>query len=312
MALIALYLGWKYAYFGDILPAPYYAKAGQFEPWMGLVRASLFFLMWTTMGLAVLFAVHVGQTLLGWRRAPAHLWLHLAMVAVTVAYPVSLGYRVAMDDAFRLFVPVVPLLGLSAFHALRRVLPLYGERVRIVVVPTVVALVGATAVTLHEFKTYDINWGALPHTLSMKDAAEVLVVHTRAAADWIRTNTCKDDVIVLHNAGMIPYFSDRRIIDIFSLADPAILKMNYDVRQGTIDLGEGRRRFQEYLGSLRYDIILQEKGLIFGTPLAEGFEYKGIQFAIRPGELLVGPERSGLYEIWARTDRSFPCTQTGG
>lgn len=125
-ALILLpYLVWKLAYYGDLLPNPYYAKSGGGIYWaQGFRYIAIYLRGYLSTGalLVALAAIVVAVR----RRSPAgdpRLALLTISVIFTVAYAFLFVARVGGDFMYaRFLLPIVPLIYLAAEIGLRRLL----------------------------------------------------------------------------------------------------------------------------------------------------------------------------------------------
>jgi len=233
-AMIIAYLLWKQTYFGQVLPLTYLAKESSFnfltilgggKRFVAFAAINGNFLVFGVLALGLLWALRRRVSL----KEP--LWYILLLIAFYGAYVISRGYRVAMDDAYRLWTPAVPLVSLLAaelsYLILRQSSGLHTQTgIRVLVSVTVTALVILLPIRMLDLGSawaVDLNWGALSYRISARQVAYGLQDGHIQLGKWLRTHADPDATIVLYDAGAIPYFSGLRTIDTWSLSDSTII-----------------------------------------------------------------------------------------
>ncbi len=220
--LYAPYFGWRYSYYGYLLPNTFYAKTGATgdQVWRGVRYAAGFFATPTQLGMLLLAAASL-PTL--WQRPRsttqgvplALLWL---FVALTLLYVVAVG-----GDHFpqgRFFISGLPVLAVLAAVGTQRLaawadLVLGGQVARV-----------ATGLLLAAWGVTTLLY--LPTTDSRTVANNPIWRENKVALKnmeygyWLRANTPPDAVIATGIAGALPYYADRFVIDTLGLNDTHI------------------------------------------------------------------------------------------
>jgi arabinofuranosyltransferase len=227
VALLAPHLVFRLAYYGYFLPNTYYVKVGaSIDQWLrGLDYLVKFLAFPGAILLAAIFAFPRAMT-------PAERFLTIALLA-GVASVVYVG-----GDAFganRFLVPLLPVMGFLAISGFHRVLERLAARA---------ALPGST----NARSTKDLK-GAAPAGPRIARIAPIVITLILAissfAASWgpvraeeaavtnftrlmievgrlIKENTPEHFTIALNPAGAVPYYAERRAIDMLGLNDEHI------------------------------------------------------------------------------------------
>jgi hypothetical protein len=227
------YFVWRYSYYGYLLPNTFYAKTGATlaQVQRGLVYTQDFFATPGLYGLLVLLGLSLSG--LFWRRhanepstgiaSPAPLlWLFLLL---TVAYVVAVG-----GDHFplgRFFVPILPPLMLLLSYGALTAWELHSHLPRAVgpaaAAVAVLALLVILAGGVWQLPASDSRAAEQPvwreHKVTMKN---IDVGH------WLRRNTPPDTVVSTGIAGALPYYAERRVIDMLGLNDVYIAHLEVD------------------------------------------------------------------------------------
>ena len=74
-------------------------------------------------------------------------------------------------------------------------------------------------------------------------------------AIWLKDNTPEDSLIVLHDIGVVGYFSDRKIIDLVGLTNPEVSKYYWD-RSSKRLYSFSERRIIDYLKEKKPDYLV--------------------------------------------------------
>lgn len=260
--ILAVYHLWRVSYFGALLPATFSAKETPLnsDTVIGGLGRLFGFLGFNASGL-VLFA-SVAALCLKRNRAAR---LVGALIGVYTLYLVTRGYATAMDDGYRLYVPLVALSGVG--------LALAGDSIRrhlspVALAVALAALLFLRASDLRLVWAVDINAGAFDRHMSALSIAVGLERGHTAAGEWLHQNAEPDDLIVLHDAGAIPYYSGLRTLDTWSLTDRQAIAYR---RAGDVD------GLRAYALAQEPEWIVQDRiGLIAATDdyvLRATFEY---------------------------------------
>lgn len=225
---IAAYGAWKLAYFGDLLPATYWAKAKPMDASTFLGGGVRFLGFLSINGNFFIALILVAGAVMAWRhrveiRSP--LWYLAVLAAGYAVYVLSLGSRTAMDDAYRFYVPLVPLASLLLIELGATLRPAVRD-IRVAVTASVVAVAFLIPLRAHDLWhawRIDLNWGMLHYRIPGRDVARGLERGHVALGRWLRDHAPRDATVVLHDAGAIPYFSGLNAIDTWSLTDPVLI-----------------------------------------------------------------------------------------
>lgn len=118
-----VYLTWKMYYYGRVLPAAFYAKVptvnssdSLFELFMGGMKKLGSFLV-VDLNVLIVITILIGVFILYHKQKKEVFRFELTFVLFTaflyMIYLSSLGYRVSMDDAYRFYVPLIPILTIA-------------------------------------------------------------------------------------------------------------------------------------------------------------------------------------------------------
>jgi hypothetical protein len=232
--VVAAWLAWKLAYYGDVVPNTFYVKAA--GPLMervlpGAAYVGLFawsYLLWPVLLLASVRAKAIVAT-------PALLGLLLA-VLLSLVYVVLVGGDFM---EFRFLVPLLPLLFVMLAVALNQYRPLLqAAAIALVVAGSIVHAKGfagtariETIAMLESHLDGDCGWRAVGQGLHA-----VFADHSFGAGSH-------GPVIAVTAAGAIPYYAQLKTIDMLGLSDPWI------ARHGLVF---GNRPGHTHFGTLAY------------------------------------------------------------
>lgn len=211
-APIAIWLAWKWSYYGDVLPNTFYAKAGEGSSGL-LIRyvRGVFYLysFWLTSALLpclVLFAFKCRVVLKN-----ARLVLVATVAAVWMLYVARLGGDFM---EFRLMVPVLPLIAIVMAATLATIPEICGPFVTMAVVASFLhglTYGGATGIEPvrglnQHIESPDQNWRGIGEHLGRVFGHDSNVVIATTAA------------------GAIPFYSGLRSVDMLGLNDKGIIR----------------------------------------------------------------------------------------
>lgn len=286
------YFLWRLSYFGYLAPNTYYAKASpsalKFQ--VGLAQIEQFAtltLFWLVLPAFVLLR---GQ----WSRP----WVRLAVVSV---FGAGINVVLVGGDIFsfyRFMLPVIPV-GCVALAAATGPLMRRWPRGPAGLVPLAL-LVGLAGWT----------WAAdyVPrHTLSgdagMSNHARVVAVHRLnqqyfAVGHWLRENVDEDATLAVNAAGIVPYVSGLRTIDMCGLTDVHIA--HREVPHGVGAMGH-EKHDAGYVLDRQPDLIIPGLPVLTRGPVepARIAPHFGRFFQDLPGdhELLTEPRISKEYDV---------------
>jgi arabinofuranosyltransferase len=261
----------KLAYYGGLLPNTYYAKNAGSAHWeQGLAYLGAFFASYPPLALAVVLPVVAAAVLA--RAGPGK---RLAVVA-DPAFPSAcagaafLAYAARVGGDFmeyRLLVPVVPLF----YFALER------QLLQLVRAAPTVALLGVALLALLMQREVSVLPG------ERMEARESLAYHIdvhrwdRMGAD-LAERLPPEAVIATTAAGALPYYYDRRTIDLLGLTDPHIAHLDMDLSREGATIGHCK--FPD-------DAYLLDRGVNFSFAWIRGPESFSQSFPGAPDEVLV-------------------------
>lgn len=249
---VVIYHVWRVDYFGSLLPLTYLAKVPTENALeTGVGGLTRFFHFITLDGnLLILAAVTAGMWSIRTRRGA---WLIGGVGTAYLAYVVSRGYAVAMDDAYRLYVPLLAVFSVGIVYAADKF------RRHVTASALVFVLAGLIAVRAQNLRLAaidDFNWHTLYTPVSLVRISANLQAYSELGA-WLRDNTSPNSVILIRDAGAIPYYSGLSILDSWSLLDETIIELK---RRGD---NEGIRR---HIMGQPPDVIVQDQWGVLDDP----------------------------------------------
>jgi arabinofuranosyltransferase len=323
VAPAAAYFLWRYAYYGFPLPNTYYAKARSTFQGRSLLRLARFaseYLAVPFAAAAALVAARALPMLRGARERmrPLATSATVLVPAVIVGFVLVLAGQYAyshlrMNYSYRFFVPVFPallaiagVLASAAYASLRS--SGAGRAVRVAVALLLVAAVGYQASRGYAGLRPEINFAAYQedvldneHVPAGKFLKEVV-----EPSEWL---------VVVIDAGAVPYFSELKTVDFGGINDEFLSKRHVTkpTKQVQSDYFFSRnpgavvmtsysadrvqtRRFKYILQDPRF----QEYRLVraFGNPGSTGYN----QFVFLRRDIAEGHGLGNLDEIWTPDD----------
>jgi arabinofuranosyltransferase len=249
--LVGGWLGWKLWYYGDILPNTWYAKAGVGIPFdRGLRYVSLFFNSYglTPFLFVIPFALRPTK-----RRFAAHSTLAVILI-LWLIYLLRIGGGFM---EFRFFVPVIPLL----FILLVGVVDCFARPIAIVALVLI-----PLSFSFNHARTFHFEKGI--------ESISLLERHlTHPEEGWFGVGRTlaklfpepSDVTIAVTAAGVVPYTSGLKTIDMLGLIDPWV------ARNGIV---QGDRAGHQRIAPLSY-LVHREVHLVVGHPLMIPIEGRG-------------------------------------
>jgi hypothetical protein len=199
------YFFWRWRYYGGFMPHMFYVKGDTVQAAAGLRYVGNF--AWKSCGLLLCPLIDAW-----WSRPdridPAHRARAQLLGGVAAVYT---GYVVFVGGdafpAFRFFMPILPILCLSAAMLLADAIGrIDAPRARAVMLAVAVVAAGGV-------------WG---ETRREAAGAREFVARMHAVAGWLKANAPPDTSIALNPVGVVPYETGLRTIDMLGLTDAQI------------------------------------------------------------------------------------------
>jgi hypothetical protein len=255
--IVGGWLGWKVAYYGNILPNTFYVKgASTFFPSTGVYYVGAFFLSY----LLFVFPVLLALSFTRWRQVSwREVHLLLSSVVVWMVYVLAVGGDFM---EFRFFVPILPMLIMLVVWIIFRLFSDWRVRVALVAV----VLLGSVHHSMTFGKSRFVGW---------IDSIEQLERNVSAAdGNWaqigkaLRRELGKDsDVIIATTAaGAIPYYSKLKTIDMLGLSDAWIARHGEIYTQRP---GHRRVASLDYLERRGVNLVIGHPWLVRGADVVE-------------------------------------------
>ncbi len=280
--LIIIYFIWKWLYFGDMMPTPYYAKAHHIDFLGGIRRFIEFLKININIIYIFIFPALYSMIVANFRNKKFSLELFTALfITIYLLYILSLGYNVAMDDAYRYYVPFV-VLGAIAFLFYFKNNQINLSKQTFILL--VLILITFRITDIYTAWTRDLNWSALSYRISGNGVAKGLKNGHIALGKWLKKNADKNAIIVVHDAGAIPYFSHLKTIDVWSLCDKTMVNLNsmYRYAKTEEDKKEIAHQKLKYLLKQNPDYIIQDKGIITKTQYIKNYHLLPMTYPYMP------------------------------
>jgi len=278
----AFYIVWKIAFYGRVLPSAFYSKVPEsnfLDTFIEGLRKLLSFLV-LDLNILIVLAIIAGisarylirpskatrrsrtkKTVIrrnGWTHFP--LYFALAAAVSYAAYLAFLGFQGFMDDAYRLYVPLVPLMTLALILAWKSVFFLQKNAVALLVGSAMIAVITVRGFDLWWMWHKDLNFGLYDYCLAGKNVTQGLQTGHISAGLWLKQIAEPDDVIVLHDAGAIPYYSQLTTIDLWSLNDWQMVQLREKLGRAKSDTEKQQiyTAMRDYVLSREPDFIVQD------------------------------------------------------
>jgi hypothetical protein len=287
---VVVYLGWKLHFYGGIIPLPVYTKIPTGSLLYTLVTGSARFLSFLTIDLnavfiaGMLYAVYLASSKGSLKIQLINLPFILVS-SVTCAYALylmSLGFHVASDEAYRYYVPLIPLMTLALMLAWPDSGFFRRRRAVFIGAALVCTVVGIRAFDLWWIWNKDWNFGLSTWCYSGKEQADILTHANIKAGTWLKANAKPQDTILLYDAGAVPFFSKLRTIDTWSLTDPEIarLKRLSFAARSDAERSKYAKAIRQYVISLKPTFVIQDKiGLLNDPVMREKYKPTGVIFS---------------------------------
>ena len=202
------HLGFRYAYYGDILPNTYYLKVAGNSIGTRLYAGAKYLGTFGVFYWMYLLLAGIGAQV-GGKSAKRILLFSLAL---PVAYTVWVGGD--MYFGARFLAPLVPVLMVLALGAIRDV--------SLDRKPAEIALTACLVLSSFVGTGVLLASGSRHSLIRLENGGPE---HSLVTALTIARNAAPETVVAVHAAGMVPYFSRRRSIDILGKVDSVVARL---------------------------------------------------------------------------------------
>ncbi|MBM3124878.1 MAG: DUF2029 domain-containing protein [Chloroflexi bacterium] len=270
---IAAILLFQKNYFGDMLPTTYYQKVAGYTIWERMQRGILAFIEFNLRDTLFLFLFSV-LGLIHYRQSrKPELLLLIGLFLAQCAYSISIGgdYAEPETNSANRFITLgmPPLLMLFSLMADRLLTDLENARSKKppstrILIPTIAfGLASLMIVSGEPWLDYAINNAPLLKA----DIRRVKIgLH-------IAKHTSPEAMIAVHAAGQIPYYSQRRTIDLLGLNDPIVAR---GPAMGEFYPGHNKWNYEYSIGELKPDVIA-DNFAPFGDYIRANPEYQQLE-----------------------------------
>jgi arabinofuranosyltransferase len=274
-----IYLAWKLHFYGQIIPLPVYTKIPSHNLLYTFATGGAKFLSFlaidlnTIFVLVILYAIFVGLSkgLIRLRITSLPFFFIATATCTYALYLMSLGFAVASDEAYRYYVPLVPLMTVALVLIWPEGVFFQHRRTVFIGIALICAMVGIRVFDLWWLWNKDWNFGLATWCFSGKEQVDILTHANIAAGTWLRANAKPDDTIVLVDAGATPYFSKLRTIDVWSLTDLQLARLKRLVLAANSDAERSQyeEQMKQYLLSRNPTFILQDRLQLLRDPVIQ-------------------------------------------
>lgn len=264
--LIAV-LVWQAAYFGSALPNTYYQKVVGGSLYERVQHGALVFVQFALRDVLLMTLVaSLGLWAFRELRTPESALLAMLFL-VQCAYSVWVGGDYAepeLSSANRFITQGVPALIILFSIVVERMLHAAPLLMRLALPPSATAL-GLAALVL-------LSISGAPWAAWARDNAPLIKADVRRvrAGLAIAGNTTPDVTIAVHAAGQIPYYSERRTLDLLGLNDPVIAR---EPRRTSFYPGHDKWDYDYSIGTLQPDLIA-DNWIRLGEYIRERSDYR--------------------------------------
>lgn len=278
MLLLIVMTIFRLLYYQDVLPNTFYAKVGGGAVSRGLEYCHFHFRHHPILWIALIFV---------WtKHSHEKKWFMLTAVLILyLAYVIWIGGD--FKPTSRFILPIGGIMAVAVSTMVQRILDL--KQAWIWFFLCIVMFLGRTSL----FGKAE-SWAA--------DRRQNLIAR-KFLGEWLRANTSKSDVLAMHSIGAIPYYAERKTIDMWGLTDKTIAKTPNET------FGEGMAGHEktnpEYVFSRNPDIYLPEDKFFLPQKVTQtpelGFPKN---FSLRYQAISVRLEGSWL-NIWIKKGYQF-------
>jgi arabinofuranosyltransferase len=289
-------LWFQHAYFGDFLPNTYYQKMAGTSAWERIRNGVLVFYQHATRDTLLPALIAAAGMIFFKELRKRETFLLAGLFAVQCAYSVWVGGDYAepeVDAANRFITQGMPaLILLSSLAADRLLTGRLPERLSMVMQRPFLRSAAAIALGL----TICLVISGRPWLKWSADNAPLLQADIRRTrlGLFIARNTSPAATIAVHAAGQIPYYSDRRTIDLLGLNDPVVAK---EPPAGPFYPGHDKWDYEYSILQLKPDLIA-DNWIKLGSFMKDKSEYRKLENGIyirRDSTLLNVDGLSGEY-----------------
>ncbi|MCB9865709.1 MAG: hypothetical protein H6816_03625 [Phycisphaerales bacterium] len=293
LLLVAGYVGWRWSYYGALVPNTYVLKLTGW-PWWDRLRVALHDLPVTVVSLGPLVLLALAGVR-GIRQPRFALLLLLPLLAI--AYQIYVGGDHLPRDRFVVpFVPALAVMGAYGLTRLARLVVQAGWLTR----RTWPIRVGAAAIVVA------FNAVSLPHALLLVPPQSVEQGNSANVAHAIIINryTDPDTTVAVGFAGTVPYFTGRTCVDLLGKCDPHIAHL--PAKLG-IRAGHNKYDFAWSLNHYKPDLISAGGPKYYDDPVIRA-HYRVRRYPLDGGDVFLlvrdgSRVRGGKTYSWAEIDR---------
>jgi len=215
LVVTAAVLIWKWSYYGNILPNTYFAKmTGEGRAFVEGFNYSLDFLREN--GGAVLVGLFLAN--LFSRKISRAFLLAAALVIIQTGVVIAAGGD--WMHFYRFFVPVLPVIATGGAAGLGIILKMNHQTRKWTLAVVLAGTLFAACVNIYKVERAT-GREVMPHV----KAGTYLTDGYRQTARWIVDNTPEGSSVALCDIGLVGYYSERPIVDMFGLIDPHISRL---------------------------------------------------------------------------------------
>jgi hypothetical protein len=244
----AAYYGFKYFFYGQVIPNTFYAK-GVTDLKMNLVLGAKYLAM--CIGARIYIFIFI--LFIPFTRALKELKLSF-LISISLIY---ILYLVAVGGdwmiANRFFVPIIPMLyvlsTIGFINALMKIKDYYQNEVKAMKIGNILAVTLSVLLFIVTLSFLEYK------QLIIKDNNARYEVHWSMFGKWLKNNVSPETVIAVGPAGKIPYYSELYTIDMWGLNNDYIAKTESKRLQA------GHKKFDfEYVLTLNPEFIIGYAG----------------------------------------------------
>ncbi len=227
-AITGIYLIFRVLYFGDILPNTYYAKMG--GGW-GQALAGIAYLARFTAFSALPLWILLGVISLRKVIADRRKYLIIALLLTYSAFIVSAGFDL---PAFRFFANVWPLVALLCAGGFVWLSGKLGTRWRWAFW---VVIVGWSAFGAYQLQERNMT-GAFANGVGIRESGAGELSSALAIGRYLKDNAEPGSKLALIDAGLMPYYSELEVLDVWGLCNREVALIKHDASRGIISREE--------------------------------------------------------------------------
>ncbi len=250
-----IFMGWRYSYYGYLLPNTFYAKTGSSLEYYsaGLDYTWTFLKSYGFYGLFVLIALY---TLTSKERFYNYLYL-VMIFAVFTLYVIFVGGDVLRPNRF--FVPIMPVFFILVQEGLAMLTGLFDKKREM----ALGAIVGIAFTAGLSYYTYSKEAEIIK---GYADLEKGLVEKMKITGNWLKNKQQQAGrplTVAATTIGAISYYSDVILVDMLGLTDKEVAHFPRPIPEiSSKDVGWRERNYNvEYIMSRRPDYIYFSTGI---------------------------------------------------